>query len=64
MQLFKCKNDSSNYKTNVGLNIGTKVGIVLWIVSEDIEVNVVGNVKIEAQICVILIEMEIFNNKA
>lgn len=57
MQFLKCKDDSGNNKADIGLNIGTEVGIVLRIVSEDIEVDVVGDVEVEAQICVILIYM-------
>ena len=63
MQFFKGEDDTRNNESDIWLQVGSKVSGVLQIVREDIEVNVIGEVEIEAQICIVFVEVQTLDDK-
>ena len=63
MQFFKAEDDTRNDKSDIWLQVGAKVSGVLQVVREDVEVDVIGQVEIEAQIGVVFVEVQTLDDE-
>jgi hypothetical protein len=63
MQFLERQYNAGNNEPDVKLNFRPEVSVIIRIVGKDIEMNILADIEIQIEICVILIEEHISYNK-